>query len=303
MSPKKPFSPERLLAAFAAALCLSGYAYAAEVAKAEAPKSAPAAKSDLVGSEACLACHADRAEYKKTTHGKAWASVKKIGSEQACETCHGAGSQHAAAAGDRNNPGFSTIKSGKELAADDGSCLSCHKQKNLMMWGTSAHKQNGVSCAKCHSMHDGEGRKMLAKGATEGCVKCHAKQRADMRLPSHHPVPEGKMSCTSCHNPHGGIEGNLKADSGEELCAKCHSEKVGPFAFPHAPIEEGCGSCHVVHGSVNERLLKQQQQYLCVGCHVKVHSQTTKDRILGKSRCTDCHQEIHGSDRSATFKH
>jgi len=256
-----------------------------------------------VGAEVCASCHAEQSEsFRKTTHGRKTLSSAKLAS--GCESCHGPGSLHVAAAGDKSNPGFSTMKNLKKLGADEqaDTCLSCHKDKNLMFWKTGAHRRNSVGCLKCHSVHEGEGRKSLAKGATEGCLKCHAKQKADMKLASHHPVPEGKMTCASCHNPHGGIEGNLKADSEEEQCAKCHVEKVGPFAFEHPPVADGCKNCHGVHGSANDRLLKVPQGFLCLSCHQKAHGSTsTILSVNQRERCSECHREIHGSDRAQSF--
>ncbi|MBI5241743.1 MAG: DmsE family decaheme c-type cytochrome [Elusimicrobia bacterium] len=266
----------------------------------------------FVGAETCAGCHAEVAEkFAKTFHGRKAKSSDKL--KAGCESCHGPGSLHAAAGGDKNNPGFATIKNLKNLSASEQSaaCLTCHKDaKQLMMWKTGSHATNDVSCLKCHSVHAGEGRKSLAarsQGETETCLKCHRKQKADMNLASHHPVPEGKMFCTSCHNPHGGIEGNLKADSLEELCGKCHSEKLGPFAFEHSPVADGCNNCHVVHGSSNDRLLVMPQPAICTTCHWKPHSQNaaapgTIARISGKVRCTDCHMDIHGSDYQKHFK-
>lgn len=269
--------------------------------KAEAP--APAAgAAKLAGKAACATCHTDKAEdFPKTFHGRKSLSSGKLAN--ACESCHGSGADHAAS-GDPTK-----IMNPKKLAAGEVAdlCFSCHKDKNLMFWKTSPHRQNGLNCLKCHSVHEGSGRQSLVKGKTEICLTCHAKQKADMRLASHHPIPEGKMECVSCHNPHGGILGNLKTDSVNELCAKCHAEKVGPFANEHPPVADSCTNCHAPHGSLNDRLLKQPIPYLCMGCHRKAHTglttavATTPLVAQQRRNCLDCHREVHGSDRQQRF--
>ncbi len=269
-----------------------------------APTTAPvasAATAKMVGREVCATCHAETSEaFDKTFHGRKSLSNPKLAN--ACESCHGAGSEHVDGGGDA-----AKITNPKKLdaAASAAVCLSCHKDKALMMWKTGAHANNNLSCLACHSVHEGEGRHSLVKGKTETCLKCHTKQKVDMRLASHHPVPEGKMTCVSCHNPHGGIEGNLKADSVEEQCGKCHSDKLGPFANEHPPVADGCGNCHAPHGSSNERLLKQPIQMLCISCHRSAHGgsgpTSTQASTFKRERCTDCHKDIHGSDRSPFF--
>lgn len=295
-----------LAAVVALAVMFTTPAFAADVAVADGGK--------MVGKETCAGCHADLAEkFDKTFHGRKSLSSAKLAN--ACESCHGSGGAHADGGGD-----VSKIINPKKLdaAAAADMCLSCHKDKNLMMWKTGTHANNNVSCLKCHSIHEGDGSQSLVKGKTDTCLKCHKKQQADMRLASRHPVLEGKMSCVSCHNPHGGIQGNLKADSNEELCAKCHSEKVGPFAFEHPPVTDGCMNCHKPHGSQNDRLLNRPQPTLCMQCHKWPHQvrpnaamggagtyntpAVTLTHIQQRSRCTDCHREIHGSDRKASFK-
>jgi len=271
-----------------------------------AASSRAVAQEKKVGKETCAGCHAEISEkFSKTFHGRKSLSNAKLA--DACESCHGAGGAHADGGGD-----VTKITNPKKLDASAVAelCLNCHKDKALMMWKTGAHATNDVACTKCHSIHEGEGRKSLAKGGTDTCLQCHKKQQADMRLASHHPVLEGKMSCVSCHNPHGGIEGNLKADSLEEACFKCHADKAGPYAFEHPPVSDGCTNCHIPHGSANDKLLKQPQPYLCLSCHRWPHSQnrsasgqsTSMKVIQQRSRCTDCHNQIHGSDRKAGLK-
>ena len=276
----------------------------------------PAAKAELAlpaghaGAAACLTCHDTHKDFNKTLHGRKVLSNPKL--SNSCESCHGPGAAHAET-GDKDK--IVSFK-GMESAAVADACFKCHTNKNLLLWKTSHHNQGGVSCLQCHSVHESEGRKSLKKpgvftekSQTETCLQCHKKQKSEMRLASHHPIPEGKMTCASCHNPHGGIDGNLKADSSEELCAKCHVEKAGPYANEHPPVSDSCMNCHKPHGSANDKLLKQAQPYLCLNCHKFPHT-TTANGFTGVSlsreeqrgNCVDCHKEIHGSDRKASFK-
>ncbi|MDE2291801.1 MAG: DmsE family decaheme c-type cytochrome [Elusimicrobia bacterium] len=287
-------------------LCLWGTARAAD---------APT----YVGASTCISCHADKGDsFKASQHGHKLPVVKGIDFEHSCESCHGPGSAHAAAGGDKNDPGFATIKDPLKMAPADVNklCLSCHKQQEVMYWNIGPHAANGLSCINCHSVHDGHGPKNLKvkndnefMAETETCLKCHKTKKIGMNLPSHHPVLEGKMSCASCHNPHGGESGNIRAASVPELCAKCHAEKLGPFAYEHPPVTENCLLCHDPHGSVNDRLLKQRQPYLCLQCHKFPHTGTTNNANaytsstlpLQRGRCVNCHREIHGSDRHMRF--
>lgn len=318
-------NPQRrfLILAAACILATSRLARAEETVKLEAAKTEAATE---VGSAACAGCHSEVAEnFPKTFHGRKAKSTEKL--KASCESCHGPGSLHAAAGGDKNNPGFATLKMPKSMTPSEqsGFCLSCHKDyKAVMLWKTGMHAANDVSCMKCHSVHEGEGRQSLIKGKSEVCLQCHTKQKADLRLASHHPIPEGKMDCTGCHNPHGGPNHNLIAETPNETCYKCHSEKAGPFAHEHPPVADDCLNCHKPHGSQNDRLLKQPMPFLCLACHKWPHStrpsaasgvhpaigtaggENEPSINLGalelRSRCTDCHREIHGSDFRVDFK-
>ena len=299
---------------FAAAILAASLVRAQDSKKepAATPASEPATASTPAAAvtESCLSCHQDKSGFKDTLHGRKTMSSQKLG--QSCVSCHGPGDAHS----ESGDP--SKIINPKKLdsAGVADLCFTCHKNKDLMLWKTSHHNQNGLSCLQCHSVHEGEGRKSLKTPAvfeemvqTETCLKCHKKQKADMRLASHHPLPEGKMTCVSCHNPHGGIDGNLKADSSEELCARCHVEKAGPFANEHPPVTDSCLNCHLPHGSANDKLLKQAPPYLCLNCHKFPHT-TTQSGFTGVSlsreeqrgSCMDCHKEIHGSDRKRRMK-
>lgn len=303
-----------MLAVIAMAVLFVKPAFAADkevIPSVSAPEYKPAAVNPgakMVGAETCASCHAEKsASFAKTFHGRKALSNPKLGNS--CEACHGAGSAHVDGGGD-----VSLITNPKKLAAAATAdlCLTCHKEKALTMWKTGSHATNDVSCVTCHNIHDTTDRKNLAKGGTDTCTSCHKQQKADMRLASHHPVPEGKMTCVSCHNPHGGVEGNLKADSRNETCNKCHGDKSGPFAYEHPPVSDDCMNCHKPHGSSNERLLKQNMPNLCLSCHRWPHAATRAGAagqeglsltvIQQRGRCYDCHNQIHGSDRKPGLK-
>ncbi len=140
------------------------------------------------------------------------------------------------------------------------------------------------------------------------CYDCHKSQEVQSKMPSHHPIMEGKVKCSDCHNPHGGPNGMLEQETVNETCYKCHADKGGPFTFEHPPVTEDCTSCHRPHGSVNNNLLAQSQPFLCLRCHPGPHS---RSGTLGNpvevaryyTECTDCHNQIHGSDTRFSFRH
>lgn len=267
-----------------------------------------------VGTETCLTCHQEQSEkFQKSFHAKMFAEKKHIDAAKSCETCHGAGSLHAEAAGDRNNPGFATIRSPKSEPKRLGeSCLECHA-KSHPNWQESTHARKGVTCNACHSIHQESGpgvphTALLKKGsATETCFQCHKDKEAHVKRASHMPIKEGGMSCNSCHNPHGSpYAKQLRAATTNELCYQCHAEKKGPFLWEHAPVRENCLSCHDAHGSLHDKMLAAKRPFvLCQKCHVTgrhpvtVYDQAAvaagNNRVVGRS-CLNCHTQVHGSN-------
>jgi DmsE family decaheme c-type cytochrome len=211
-------------------------------------------------------------------------------------------------------------------------CMQCHeKHAPTMAFDSSAHDQNGVRCTDCHNPHPrtrvprivdvshGNGppvlranRKQMAVDDPYTCYKCHPKIYGLNALPSHHPIKEGKMFCSDCHDAHGQQTANLREATVNLLCYKCHAEKQGPYAFEHPPVRENCDYCHNPHGTVANNLLKQPATFLCLRCHPGHYGQHNipaanpitlridQDPTLRKpfyTDCTQCHQQIHGTDR------
>jgi len=135
------------------------------------------------------------------------------------------------------------------------------------------------------------------------CFSCHKPQEVQSKMPSHHPIAEGKVKCSDCHNPHGGPNGMLNQETVIETCRKCHAEKTGPFVFEHPAVTEDCLNCHNPHGSVQNKLLVQNEPFLCMKCHTGTHAaRGDVSRFAQRyTTCTNCHTLIHGSDTHAAL--
>lgn len=224
----------------------------------------------------------------------------------ACVACHGASSEH------QSNP----IANSPEISfgprwqtaseQKDAMCLSCHAKGKTMMWLGSEHQNEDLNCNSCHVLHTQVDTVLHKKSEAEVCFSCHSQQRTQARLPSHHPITEGKTVCSDCHNPHGSSsEFSLTEVSLNDTCFSCHAEKRGPFLFEHAPAAEDCSTCHDAHGTVNDNLLTTRGPFLCQQCHMaSFHPSTafsgldveTADQNVAGKNCLNCHSQIHGSN-------
>lgn len=256
--------------------------------------------------ELCAACHEDVVDaFAGTVHARI-RSFEVQGRTVGCTGCHGDGTRHAEEA----DP--SLIRSFAD-GANQEVCASCHQSKSHFAWNASTHAAEGVGCLDCHSVHEAD-----APLAT--CRQCHAEVEAQMQLPSHHPVREGKMDCASCHDVHNAVAGHLKTPTGRvnDLCSDCHLDKEGPWVFEHPPVMEDCSICHTPHGAVADNLLLANEPMLCLQCHdFHFHAgyQASDDHevdvggiprenlngrtgfnIAFSTKCTQCHARVHGSD-------
>ena len=264
-------------------------------------------EAHFVGSDTCKGCHNDL--YDKNFANTPHAALLK--GNHGCEDCHGPGSAHAEAGGDK-----SKIVRFSELTASQQSerCMACH-QSNLtnINFSQSVHLSRGVGCMSCHSPHHStEPNYLLVKTQTQLCYGCHAQQKAEFARPYRHRVDVGLIQCNDCHNPHGTFQDRqlLTANGGMEICTKCHAEKVGPYAFEHMPVkQDGCVSCHTPHGSTNPRQLRVSEvNILCLQCHSPIAGRSTPPEIPSfhnqaskYQACTMCHTQIHGSNFSEFF--
>lgn len=262
---------------------------------------------NAVAPQVCYQCHGDMASMSEIAGPHQICGPNGFN----CTTCHDA-------------HGNIVEASRKDL------CLQCHETGSpTMAWHSSTHELYGVACTDCHNPHPTAAvprhpsaaytslmhtnvsqnvRRPMGVDEPGACYKCHSNIFAQTRLPSHHPILEGKMTCSDCHDAHGQLEGNIKAEHVNILCWKCHADKQGPFAYEHPPVTEDCGICHNPHGTVANNLLHQPTTFLCLRCHSghRDGAHGGGDRLdidtIPQLRpgfytdCTTCHSQIHGSD-------
>jgi DmsE family decaheme c-type cytochrome len=261
-------------------------------------------RAKYVGSETCKGCHEAEGKSIESTPHFATEKSKKLWGTPAhgCESCHGPGSAHVEAGGDKTK--IFTFE-GVKAEQITKRCMACHgANPEQQQFIRSTHNENGITCTSCHSVHHSKQEHLLVKQQTPLCFSCHAEQRADFQKPFHHRVEEGLIKCGDCHNPHGTLVGRQLRSTPDQdaVCFKCHGDKRGPFVFEHEPVKvEGCTACHFPHGSTNPRMLNTARtNSLCLQCHAATaaigHTQNTR-----LQQCIACHSNIHGSNLSPVF--
>lgn len=261
------------------------------------------------GADSCLMCHRKSDNVMtlfKGVHGDMGSSKSPMAQLQ-CESCHGPKGKHKG----KNEPMITFgHKANVSAALQDSVCISCHQDSERMVWHSSLHQQEELSCVSCHSVHTASDPIMNRKNEVEVCTNCHTEQKLDMAKRSAHPVKWGQMTCSDCHAPHGSLsDASLKQSSINDTCFECHAEKRGPFLWEHEPVTVSCLSCHTPHGSVNGAMLERRAPLLCQSCHgsdghaSKAHGNDSRGSfdnafIAGQS-CLNCHNQIHGSNHPA----
>jgi predicted CXXCH cytochrome family protein len=234
--------------------------------------------------------------------------AKYIGSKE-CEQCH-----------DKIYRDFATADHARLTAegpnALNAGCESCHGPASI-------HSESGGETKPPFSLTAGRpqgnsyGGRVPAQAArtTETvCFQCHGDVRGQFNLPSHHPVPEGRVTCSDCHSPHKGsihVGGGTSLLSENEACIRCHPAQRGPYVFEHEAAREGCTVCHTPHGSVNAKLLTVRDANLCLKCHFQ---QISGGKLLiggsdhsarvqqGTCWTAGCHEAVHGSRVSPSLR-
>jgi predicted CXXCH cytochrome family protein len=234
--------------------------------------------------------------------------AKYIGSKE-CEQCH-----------DKLYRDFATADHARLIAAGpnalNAGCESCHGPCSLHSDSGGEVKPPYRFAAGRPSTTSYDARLLgdPARSVETACFNCHPDVRGQLGLPSHHPVPEGRISCTDCHSPHKGsihVGGGTSLLSENDTCLRCHAAQRGPYVFEHEAIREGCTICHKAHGSVNAKLLTVRDSNLCLKCHFQ---QPSGGRLLiggsdhtlrvqqGACWTAGCHEAVHGSRVTSSLR-
>ncbi len=263
------------------------------------------------GDRACLLCHNTKTwpqvhEIFATPHGAA-ADARTPEGSAGCSSCHGDGTEHRR----RSKEVPPQIGFGPRHASDpevqNAACLGCHSA-DAPHWQGGTHAVEDLTCTACHRIHTRD-TPALARTTQAGvCLDCHRSVRAEISLPSRHPIREAETVCTDCHNPHGSLKPfDLVGVNSTETCLGCHQELRGPFLFDHPPAADDCSTCHRPHGSVHEPLLAARGPQLCQNCHLAAFhpsdlnaggglpSRTPNAALLGRN-CMNCHPKVHGTN-------
>jgi len=286
------------------------------------------------GADTCLKCHDEESEFPvfnifKTRHAVR-SDARTPFAKLQCESCHGPGGAGAASPewvrergghvgkvkkGEPRPPMLNFgAKSKDAVSTQNKMCLQCHERQNRMDWQGSAHANNEVACASCHTIHAARDPVLTATGQPDKCYACHLRQRADFHKPSAHPVRFGVLPCSECHSTHGSTTASLlNKPTLNQTCYQCHADKRGPFLWEHAPVAEDCSLCHLPHGSINPSLLTKRAPLLCQQCHSQAghpsiaHTSAglpsgTASGYLLAGACLNCHSQVHGSNHPSGVK-
>jgi predicted CXXCH cytochrome family protein len=223
-----------------------------------APPMIPGAK--YVGMEVCAPCHEKEVkDFKLAAHARVTivdSKDEKRGKRegQGCESCHGPGSLHVEAGGER---GKFIINPSKNPEA----CFQCHldKQAEFSLQYHHPVKEGRMTCTTCHNPHGHDlklGKGMHVGRVNENCSQCHREQTRP-HVFEHPALREG---CTTCHAVHGSINPKMLLQRDNNLCMKCHSQP-----------QVAAGALVIGRASQNHATRVTTGTCFTAGCHTAIH--------------------------------
>jgi len=238
-----------------------------------------------VGSSTCLDCHEDMASDKGNVHMKLADFEVSGGYKTGCESCHGPGSDHAAAPTTDNidrvyefvhqDNSLGGLERYGELITPDNDrddpnflCGTCHNRgytnhidassgfvRHHEQWDefvSGPHYDAGFTCLTCHDQHkrtiwDGDGIKL-------NCGTCHPEE---VQTKNHND----EADCLDCHMPYAAKSGTKRGQSGYKGDVRSHLFRITPNTESMF-TEDGKW---VRDDDTREASLSPA--YTCLGCH------------------------------------
>lgn len=242
---------------------------------------------------------------KSLTNGN-WAAIQSQYPDVAnlanvqCESCHGPGNQHVAAAGRTNAAGWPRLS----FTYSAGDCSQCHDsppyEKISTEWGNSRHAiatrspsgSGRQACVRCHTASGfadfvKTGSEVITNTAYEAitCAACHDPHNAtnphQLRVYNSYTLPEGTTVtnagagalCMTCHHSRNGSGESNIYNYQRGLPVYAGGTGFGPHDSTSGEMIYGVSGItygkQIPSGSHNTTITN-----LCVGCHMQDVSPT-----------------------------
>lgn len=204
------------------------------------------------------------------------APVAQAAEPQTCADCHAAFQTAWQMGAHGQATSDVLVQIALEKQENPSECLGCHTTGYDA--ATGEYKDEGVTCAACHTSVDYShplGPAAMSRAA-EVCGACHKDTYFEWKSSDH---GQSDFSCVNCHDPHSTM---IKAADTSTLCANCHATRVDAYAHSaHALKGLACTDCHIS--------TKPAAGDVSMGESQKLHTFE-----VNLSTCNACHEsELH----------
>lgn len=258
---KKPGFKATIVALAVVGVCVAVISCATMNRVVVAPPMIPGAK--YVGMDTCAPCHEKEVrDFKLSAHARVTIANDKV-EGQGCEGCHGPGSLHVEAGGERGKFILNPSKNPE-------TCYQCHLDKQAEFHLPYHHPvpEGRMSCTTCHDPHGSDikkGRNLVMARVNDTCAQCHREQTRP-HVYEHEALREG---CVTCHKVHGSINAKLLIERDNNLCLKCHAQVMVP----------NVGAPTIYIGDSNHNTRLRQGTCYSAGCHTAIHGSNLNDHL------------------------